>query len=1040
MKPERNSYQLLSSTRSRAKMHEYSVPTDAHFPLPQDPALLFSLAIGILGDVSASTTFEDNDQDDRNDFRKQLQFSAYFFDSYLDARLKTDVDNYLLLLGASAYYLCDLPGSSKVLINRIDLERLDLEGAGLEKLMQGLLRGDFAEVTPSSGPLSDLIDAISAHMAEHYRGGTDLSALQSRVNELKLTAHLHGSPRHLLFADICCALVAKRIQNSARTALPKYSGLTVDQWSEVLAKTSFIRELWPAQHLLGKQGVYQGKSAVIQMPTSAGKTKATELIIRSAFLSGRADTVVIIAPFRALCQEIKTSLVDAFADESVYIDDPSDVYLVDFDVNTFLEFGGRKKLLIATPEKFTYLLRQSRELAQAVGLVIYDEGHQFDNGTRGITYELLLSSIRSLIPADSQSVLISAVISNADAIGEWLYGTEGEVVQGSNLLPNHRTVAFASWTDGLGHLQFVNQDNPDELEFSVPRIVEEYELKLRNRETRRRLFPDKEDGKSIAVYLGIKLVSNGSIAVFCGKKSTVARVCELAVDAYERELPYPSPVEYSDNDEVNKLYELHVKHLGQDYSQTQSAKLGIFAHSGNTPQGLRHAIEYAMQQDLIKFVVCTSTLAQGVNLPIRYLIVTSIYQGQDKIKTRDFHNLIGRSGRSGMYTEGTVLFADPVVYDKRNNPEGRRRWRQVTNLFDFSNSEDCVSTLLSLFQPYYSDNRQYMRETNVEDLLIAYLASPATLQAYIDSLSQLNGYSSIGSQVRWKTTILSSVESYLMANGELEADENSEKSVSHLAEGTLAYSQSKDPERELVVQLFNRLATNIRQRVPEPTRRLNYGKTLYGLHSAIQTEDWVRENIQVLESTTDDHELLAALWELLTQRISNEIFGKFESNDDLYEVAKQWLKGTPYHEIHAYLVAKEVRYLAGSQRRRVTLEHVIEICGALAYDGTLALGAVREFVIVTLGEQGARDSLQTRLGDLQKKLKYGVATIQAAIIYEIGFTDRIIASELATLLDITIRSRSGIADAVLRRNEEIRNFLSIYPSYFTDVVLTHIRL
>ena len=89
-----------------------------------------------------------------------------------------------------------------------------------------------------------------------------------------------------------------------------------------------------------------------------------------------------------------------------------------------------------------------------------------------------------------------------------------------------------------------------------------------------------------------------------------------------------------------------------------------------------------MRQGSIRFVICTSTLAQGVNLPIRYLIVTSVYQGVERIKVRDFHNLIGRAGRAGMHTEGSILFADPNVYDKRYDRDERWRWGQVKELLD----------------------------------------------------------------------------------------------------------------------------------------------------------------------------------------------------------------------------------------------------------------------------------------------------------------------------------------------------------------------
>ncbi|MCV5901382.1 hypothetical protein OFN63_35370, partial [Escherichia coli] len=74
-----------------------------------------------------------------------------------------------------------------------------------------------------------------------------------------------------------------------------------------------------------------------------------------------------------------------------------------------------------------------------------------------------------------------------------------------------------------------------------------------------------------------------------------------------------------------------------------------------------------MQKGLINFIACTSTLAQGVNLPIRYLIVQGVYQGVGRVKVRDFQNLIGRAGRAGMHTEGVVIFADSTVWDRRKN-------------------------------------------------------------------------------------------------------------------------------------------------------------------------------------------------------------------------------------------------------------------------------------------------------------------------------------------------------------------------------------
>jgi replicative superfamily II helicase len=106
-----------------------------------------------------------------------------------------------------------------------------------------------------------------------------------------------------------------------------------------------------------------------------------------------------------------------------------------------------------------------------------------------------------------------------------------------------------------------------------------------------------------------------------------------------------------------------------------------------------------MKLSLVNFVVCTSTLAQGVNLPIRYLIVTGVYQGGERILVRDFHNLIGRAGRAGMHTEGSIIFADTKVFDKRRRVRDRWRWQTAKELLDPSNSEPSSSSILSIFRP-----------------------------------------------------------------------------------------------------------------------------------------------------------------------------------------------------------------------------------------------------------------------------------------------------------------------------------------------------
>ncbi len=121
----------------------------------------------------------------------------------------------------------------------------------------------------------------------------------------------------------------------------------------------------------------------------------------------------------------------------------------------------------------------------------------------------------------AQKVLISAVISNAEAVGEWLNGGP-KVVEGTNLNPTFRSVGFASWLDQLGRIEYVDSQNAEQGELSFQGSSRRFNLGKKGKERNDRFFPEKSDGQAIALYLGLKLAPNGSIAIFCGRKSTAA--------------------------------------------------------------------------------------------------------------------------------------------------------------------------------------------------------------------------------------------------------------------------------------------------------------------------------------------------------------------------------------------------------------------------------------------------------------------------------------------------------------------------------------
>lgn len=1039
MKPETRSQQLLSVTQSKAKMYEYGVPLEHHITITRDPALLFTLTIAMLGDVSSQICTGSVDDSTLQSLKDNLRFSARFFDAYLQSKLDANLDPYLLLLGASAYYLCDFPGSAGLLIQQLDSAYRDPDGLGLDHLLTWVLKSNFRDETSDNILLPkyrEQITATKAWLRKYFATGNGENSFLEFASNLRAIVYEDGSPRQLLYVDVAFAVIKRKIQNSTWHSLPQYSNLSTDQWTDTIQKRSFLQELWPAQHLIGLHGVFKGKSAVIQMPTSAGKTRAVEIMIRSAFFSNRTSLAVIVAPFRALCHEIKESFTKAFKGEDVYIDLLSDVLQEDFNIDRFL-LG--KQILIVTPEKLNYIVRRQPQLAKAIGLLIYDEGHQFDNGIRGITYELLITSLKALVPENAQIVLISAVISNAEAVSNWLK-KESELVLGTTLLPTFKSIAFTSWLDTLGRLWFVDINDIEKQDFFVPRVIHQTNLQLRGKEKKARVFPDKENGQEIALYLGLKLVKNGSVAIFCGTKLTATNVCEKVIDTFDRGLELEKPIEVSDESEVSRLVTLHQLNMGPDAIISRSAEIGIFAHHGNIPHGLRIAIEFAMKEAKIRFVVCTSTLSQGVNLPIRYLLVTGVNQGGERIGIRDFQNLIGRSGRSGMHTEGSIIFTDRVVYDNRGNRD-RWRWEQTKELLNAEHSEPVTSTLFSFFDQLHSDDKKLIMDVEPFDVVQAYLEGGQSIDTILqsaerDATEQFPTYKTtlggLRHQVESKIAIIESIESFLLSHWDEIGEQFDANKIVELARQTLAYYLANESQQSQIEELFRLLGQNIATKVSDQRRRVVFGRTLFGVQSSMAIEAWINQNLDQIISVSGDNELLTRLWPILSSMIKNTTFRNCDKPEILSEIAVRWINGDSFGRLYEIILESDAQINWGKQKRSFKVEHIVDICeNAISYEGSLVIGAIIEFVMLSGAESVPHTP--SLLEVLQKRVRYGVPDLMSIALYELGFSDRVIAIGLATLLHDVEPVRANIIQGLQLQQNEILRYLGEFPSYFSEV-------
>lgn len=1042
MKLKRRSNHLLSLTKAKAKMYEFGVDEIDHLELSSPPNRLLIPMIGIIGEFCAQENrgdyFSKNDTrfKDLINLKSELINVAQYFDALNNSKTTSGISTYLKLVCAVAYYVAGMPGSASVIAKDIPYQIEILTPNYIEGAIVWILKSDLREPRFHISN-SEFVEDITAYLNAYQNYFSRTQSKQDVFDlgsKLRKTILKSGDDREVLFTDLLLTVVKLKIENSSLNCLPNYTSLPIESWEPALGKSTFIKEFWPAQKLLGEKGVFNGKSAVVQMPTSAGKTKSMEVLIRSAFLSERTGVAVLIAPFRALCREIYDNFLTAFSGENIVLNELLDLPQMSTEESAFLQFllgsdfknpNELKTIIVATPEKFVYLLRKHPELTDKIGLLIFDEGHQFDTGERGVTFELLVSSLISYINPQAQVILISAVISNAKTIGDWLYGEAGTEVEGKSCLPTVRSIAFSHWTSSGGQLMYQRHEDHRMDGYFVPKVVEVHNLGRKKRELSDRFFPIRSKPLTIAAYLGLKLSAHAPTAIFCGTRADVTSICKRIIEAFDRGLTLSLPLKNSDETEIQKLSALACLHFGARQVIPMSIALGVLPHSASVPQGLRAAIEYAMEHKMAMLVVCTSTLAQGVNLPIKYLLISSTKQSMRRISNRDFHNLIGRAGRSGHHTEGSVIFTNPKIFDERVTPSKAfsREWRTTMDLLDQTNNQDCLSTLKTLISTrgtkripfdiveFIQDPDQYKDYALKTDS-----ADDKEKNLFIELLQQ-------------KQLMVEKIESFMLSHLKDDNEYGGRDFLNRLALDTLAFHLCDDEEKELLIKSFELIADKVLA-IPEKKWEI-YGKSLLGIAQLQAIENWLPDNMFELELCNNVTDVLKICFPIILNLGRSKLFTKIQPQDELYIISKFWIEGQSYEFILNQLKSSDCFVESKTKKLSVKLNHLIDYFdNALAYEAVLIVGAVAD--IIELSHQD--EETASRVRGLQTSLKTGLPSSISKWFYQKGIIDREICKRIAIELTAQGIDPEETNPRRLRRHSQlVTNILNEFPTYFANL-------
>jgi helicase len=368
-----------------------------------------------------------------------------------------------------------------------------------------------------------------------------------------------------------------------------------------------IRELYPPQEDCIRSGIFEGKNLLIAIPTASGKTLIAEMAMHHQ-VAHRGKCLYIV-PLKALASE----KFEEFNGKGVKVG----IATGDFDRRD--EFLGRNDIIVATSEKVDSLLRNATPWLKNITLLVIDEVHLIDSPDRGPTLEMVITKMRFRSPG-IQLIALSATIGNPNILAEWL---------GAELVTSSwRPVDLMQGVFYNGQIRFAD--------FSRP-------IPSQSRYDDINLCRDTID-------------EGGQCLVFVSSRRNAEAFAKRAGNAFACETPELSG--YADR--LRKIAETEMGKI-----LTACVERGSAFHHAGLSRGERSIVEEAFRKGYIKTIASTPTLAAGLNLPARRVVIRdylrfSSGEGMVPIPVSEYHQMAGRAGRPGLdpYGEAVLIAKD----------------------------------------------------------------------------------------------------------------------------------------------------------------------------------------------------------------------------------------------------------------------------------------------------------------------------------------------------------------------------------------------
>lgn len=615
-----------------------------------------------------------------------------------------------------------------------ELERAILafraEGAGSDDALAASLENQLLVHELIGRPENDdpcfLFDAVDLALTDRFFGAMAMfllalergeralldTALEQLTEGVKASAELNLVPQwwlhrltiHLLNDLWDCSFHHRLPLAPAGGDAPTWPALRTLYLAVLHSRRKAEIELWPSQLDAAARSVDQTDDLVVSLPTSAGKTRIAELCILRCLAAGKR--VMFVTPLRALSAQTEITLQRTFGPLGKTI---SALYgstgVSDVDEDAI----RTRHIVVATPEKLDFALRNDPTLLDDVGLLVFDEGHMIGLSEREVRYEVQIQRLlKRADAAERRIVCLSAILPDGDQLEDfacWLRRDQAGGLIKNDWRPTRLRYGEVIWN---GQHARLNLRVGDERPF-VPRYLTAAVPPIGQRTT-----PFPKDLGELCLATAWRLVDDGqSVLVFCPVRAHVEPFAGRIIDLHRRgalrSLLTVDPAL------LTTALVLGAEWLGANHPILRCLELGVAIHHGTLPTAYRKEVERLLRDGVLKVTISSPTLAQGLNLSATAVIIHSLTRNRARIEAAEFKNVVGRAGRAYVDVEGLVLYP---MYDRH-----AYRTAQWEGLIEDERSREMESGLLRLVLTLLL--RMQRQQVRTDDQLMEYVLNNA---------------------------------------------------------------------------------------------------------------------------------------------------------------------------------------------------------------------------------------------------------------------------------------------------------------------------